>query len=327
MTSPDQLSPRRLSPPRPAPLPFGLTWADLEDALPGASAGGHAVVSHARRGRHRGGHPSVIMTLSCGAPSGPPRQRTLFFKLNRDGSREAHHHRFLAERGVPVPHLAVCVERAHEEVLGLEFLPSVGLGPADVDDVLRLVAALNALTDVPDAVGQPPPGRPQAEFEHLLAQTLEQLGPARADRGPASWFTTYRRAAALHRDLPTALTHGELAAQQVGRTAGGRLVMFDLATAGRRPRFADIANLLATAARLSGQDERSVLGDYLRHLSPTGAAATVDDQTWAELRLTRYVQAVEALPWRLGLGRPAELRRHLDAVEADHRAVLAGLAS
>ena len=323
MTSPDELSPARLPSPRPAPLPFGLTWPDLEDVLPGAApVGGRAVVSHSKRGPYQGGHPSTTMTLSHQAGAGPPRQQTLFFKQNPDGSREAARHRVLAERGIPVPRLAVCVEREREEVLGLELLPSVGLGPGDVDEVLRLVAALNALTDLPDGVVGNPPGLPQDEFEDLLGRALDEVAASHPDLAPRPWLDTYRRALALQRDLPTALTHGELAAQQLGRTEDGRLVVLDLATVGRRPRLADVANLLATLAHLSGRAERSVLRDYQVLLSSAGGPTVPEDRAWAELQLTRFVQGVEALPWRLGLGQSADLRQHLRQIAADRRAVL-----
>lgn len=326
MITPEHLSPERVPSPRPAALPFGLTWTDLAGALPGAGAGGSAVVSHVRRGPHQGGHPSVIMTLSYRSPAGDPRRRTLFFKRTTHRSREALRHRFLAGHGVPVPDLAVCVERDDGEVLGLQFLPSIGLGPADVDEALRLVAALNRLTDLPGPVARTPPGIDQDAFDDLLGQALVALGTSWPGRQVTGWLETYRRAAVRHQELPTALTHGELAAQQVGRTEDGRLVVLDLATVGRRARFADIANLLTTLAQLSGRSETSVFGTYLGHLSQDGGPSRVDEGAEAELRLTRFVQGMEALPWRLGLGRPAELQDHLRTVAADHHAVLAHLA-
>ncbi|GAA1430493.1 hypothetical protein GCM10009616_15230 [Microlunatus lacustris] len=322
MSSPEELSAARVPAPREAPLPFGLTWADLGRGLPGAAAGGRAAVSHVKRGQHQGGHPSVILTLSYDAADGQPRRQTVFFKMNPHESREARRHQFLADRGIPVPQLVVCVERGCEEVLGLEFLPSVGLGPGDVDEVLRLVAALNSTTDVPEAIARTPPGLPQAQFEHVLGQALDEISAVHPDLGAPTWLDTYRRAAVRYRDLPTALTHGELAAQHVGRTESGRLVILDLATAGRRPRLADLANLLTPSTALAGLTERSVLRDYLRHLSPTSRLTGPEDQAWAELQLTRFVQAVEALPWRLGLRRPAELRRHLHQIASDQPAVL-----
>lgn len=325
MTSPDHLSPAPASSPEPAALPFGLTWADLADVLPGGAAGGRAVVSHLKRGRHQGGHPSVIMTLSWESPSGP-RRTTLFFKSNPGDSREASRYRFLTDHRIAVPRLEVCVERAGREVLGLQFLPSIGTGPADVDDVLGLVARLNALTDVPDAVGATPAGLPQAQFERLLLPALDEISSSHPDLGATTWLDTYRRALVAYRALPTALTHGELAPQQLGRTEEGTLVMLDLATVGRRPRFTDLANLLATLAQLAGTDEQTVLGHYLAHLArESRAAAPVLEQAGAELQLTRFVRGVEALPWRLSLGRPDELGQQLRIIVSDHRAVRAQL--
>ena len=250
--------------PRPAPLPFDLTWTDLEDALPEGAIGDSAVVSHVKRGQHQGGHPSVIVTLYYNAPSGHPGQRTLFCKLNPHDSREAERYRFLTDHGLPVPHLAVCI-------------------------------------------------------------ALDAIGSGHPNHAPATWFNTYRRAVVPYQDLPTALTHGELAPQHLGRTEDGALIMFDLATVGRRPRFADIANLLATLAHLAGKDEKSILGDYLTYLARGSRAPTLDEQTWAELQLARFVQAVEALPWYLSLQQPAELHQHLRTIATDHPATLAQL--
>ena len=311
--------------PRPAPLPFDLTWTDLEDALLEGAIGDSAVVSHVRRGQHQGGHPSVAMTLSYNTPSGHRGQTTLFFKLNPDDSREAERYRFLTDHGIPVPHLAACVERDSEEVLGIQFLPSIGIGPTDVDEILRSIAALNSLTDVPDVIGNTPPGLPQAQFEQLLRQALDEVGTTHPKHVTTTWLTTYRRAVVLYQDLPTALTHGELAPQHFGTTENGSLVMFDLATVGLRPRFADIANLFATLAHLADRDERSILGDYLTYLARGSSAAILDEQTWAELELTRFVQAVEALPWHLSQQEPAALHQHLKTIASAHLATLAQL--
>ncbi|WP_157973745.1 phosphotransferase [Desertihabitans aurantiacus] len=323
MSTPAELSPTPLEPGRPVALPFGLTWADLRAAFEHElGAEGRAVVSHAKRGRHQGGHPSVILTVSCD-PQERHCSRTLFFKLNRDGSREAQRYRFLTERGVPVPQLVVCVEREGEEVLGLQLLPSIGIGPDDVEEVLRLVATLNSLTGVPADIGSPPPGLPPEEFEARLSEALDELDGVFADHGPSGWLDTYRHAARVYRDLPQALTHGELAPQQLGRTEDGTLVLLDLATLGRRARFADIANLLPTLAELSGRDERLIFADYLRFLAD-GSALALDEQLWDELRLTRFVQAVEALPWHLSLGDDTELDRRLRTIASDVAAVRAG---
>lgn len=321
-SQPEDLSPAPLPSPRPGPLPFGLTWSDLADVLPTGAVRRQAAVSHLKRGEHQGGHPSVITTLSYEAPGGHPGRTTLFFKRNPHESREADRHRFLARRGVPVPRLAVCVEREHEEVLGLEFLPTIGVGRADVDDLLRLTAALNAVTDVPPAIARTRPGQPQDAFERLLAGALDRVGALHAEHAGAPWLDTYRRALPVHRGLPRALTHGELTVQQVGRTEDGTLVVFDLATLAERPRFADIANLSAVPGLAATPADRALFLAYLGHLSGAARVPSSVEDAWSELQLTRFVQAVEALPWHLGLGSRAELRDRLRTVAADHRAVV-----
>ncbi len=264
----------------------------------------------------------MIMTLTYGATDGTRRDQTLFFKLNGDDSREAERYRFLAGRGISVPDVALCVEREGEEVLAVQFVPSVGVVAIDVDELVELVAALNSLTDVPCAIAATRPGMVQSEFEQLLARALDEISAVWPECRPGAWLEAYREAARIYLTLPQALTHGELAAQQVGRTEDGRLVLFDLATVGSRARLADIANLLETLVQVSGQDEQTVLGHYLHHLSSASGSTGPTDQWWAELRLTRFVQELEALPWRVSLNRPAELRHHIQTIAADYPAVL-----
>ncbi|GAA1843584.1 hypothetical protein ACFFOM_04080 [Microlunatus capsulatus] len=321
-SQPEDLSPAPLPSPRPGPLPFGLTWSDLVDVLPAGAVRRRAAESHVKRGEHQGGHPSVITTLSYEAPAGHPRRTTLFFKRNPHEAREGERHRFLARRGVPVPRLAVCVEREHEEVLGLELLPTIGVARADVDDLLRLTAALNAVTDVPPAIARTRPGQPQDTFERLLARALDRVGALHAEHAGAPWLDTYRRALPVHRGLPRALTHGELAVQQVGRTEDGMLVVLDLATLAERARFADIANLLAAPGLTAAPTDRALFVAYLGHLAGPGRVPSPVEDAWTELQLTRFVQGVEALPWHVGPGRDAELRERLRTLAADHRAVL-----
>lgn len=324
MTSPDQLSPSRLLATEPVPLPFGMTWVDLATALQGYAGGGTAHVSHRKRGRHQGGQPSVILTLGYVDRDGRSREQTVFFKQNPDKCREAEAYRYLSGR-LSVPDLLLCLDRTDDEVLGLEFLPSIGLGSGDVDDLLRQVATLNSLTGAPATIAATMPGMPQSEFEHLLEAATEHVGRARPELRPDRWVDLYRDAVRVCGDVPRALTHGELAAQQVGRTQDGRLVMFDLATLSDRPRFADLANVLHDLVGLSGQDEHSLLRQYLRHLSAAGGPVCSPEQAWDELRLTRFVDELEALPWRIGLDDSADLHHHVLTIASDYQAVLTQL--
>jgi len=323
MTSPNQLSPMSLPmSTAECELPFDLTWDDLAIALPDITGRGTARVSHLKRGTHQGGHPSAIMTLSYVGKGGQSHDRTLFFKHGPDDSREADCYRFLIERGLAVPDMAVSVDRSDGEVLGLEFLPSIGIGPVVVDDVLQLVATLNSLTDAPAVVTTLPPGMPQPAFEQVLAAALVKIDHSWPELEPAGWLGRYREAIRDYAKLPRALTHGELAPQQIGRTEGDRLVMFDLATVGERPRFADLATLLPVLSRLAGEDTLSILNRYLRQLAEGGQTCTTE-RAWAELRLTRFVQGVEALPWQIDLNETADLQHHVVTI-ADDFAALAG---
>lgn len=259
----------------------------------------------------------MIMTLHCEAPdsNAPGRtasEQTVFFKLNADDTREAAQYRFLSNVGVPVPTLLLCVERPHQEVLGLEFLPTIGIEPDHASDLLDLVARLNAVRLGPEKpIGDLPTGTPQGEFEQQLASAIDRVSTLLPDVDVSDWLTTYRRVLPQYARLPQALTHGELAVQQIGRTTTGRLVIFDLATLGRRPRFADVANLLAPLSLLSCRSEHDLLVDYLDALAVHSGARIPVRDAWPELRLTRYVQEIEALPWQLSLDDGDDLRRHV----------------
>lgn len=207
-------------------------------------------------------------------------------------------------------------------MLGLEFVPSVGWRPADVDDVLHQMAALHSLTDVPAGISTIGPGLPQTAFEKLVEAAVDEVAATWPDHQPNRWVDLYRRAVGVHQTLPRALTHGELAAQQVGRTRDGRLVIFDWATLGERPRFTDVANTLNDLVRLSGGDESAVVDRYLRHLRLAGGEPLSVEQAWTELRLTRFVQELEALPWRTSLDDHADLQRHVLTIAADYPEVL-----
>jgi hypothetical protein len=249
----------------------------------------------------------------------------VFIKHNPGESREAETYRYLTGHGLSVPALLMCLERPDDEVLGLEFLPSIGLQSGDLDELLQLVAALNSMTEVPGTISTTRRGMPQSEFEQLLESAAENVARSWPAHRSERWVDLYREATRACGDLPRALTHGELAAQQVGRTQDGRLVMFDLATVGERARFADLANVLQVLVRLSGQDERSVLSQYLRHLGAAGGPLCSLEQAWAELRITRFVEELEALPWRTGLNDPADLHDHVLTIAADYQAVLSQL--
>lgn len=320
VASSDDLSPVAV-PAEPTTLPFSLTWSDVAGCLPGCVASGRAWVSHVKRGRHQGGHPSVIITLSYRDAEGVDRERTVFFKRNTGESREAHRYRFLSERGISLPAVLVCVERPNEEVLGLEFLPFIGVRAEDVNDVLQLIAGLNAVIDVPDDVATLHPGMKQAEFEHLVAGSLVRLDAMWPEFRARAWLDVYRDAHLRHEKLPQALCHGELAAQQVGHASDGRLVLFDLATVAKRARFADIANMLRFLAARSGRTERELMTLYLQHLDAAGGATVHLDEAWPELLLTRVVQEIEAIPWRTTLADNTDLYERARMIDHDLTAV------
>ncbi|MBA8793948.1 hypothetical protein FHX74_001553 [Friedmanniella endophytica] len=310
-----------------ASLPFGLAWADLAPALPGTSGPVTAEVIHRPQGRHHGGHPSASVRVRCPTASGVAEVR-LFVKQNADRP-EAPRYRLLAEAGVPVPRLHAAVDRGGAEVLVLDELPVVGLERDDVDPALGLLARLASRQDAPAELAPPPAGSDQATFEVSLAAALARIDREQPGSGTTRWLATYRRLLPEYRALPTALSHGELAAHQFGRTDQGRLVVFDLATVGRRPRFFDLAAIIGVLADLAGRSEQTLLDDYLGRLHRLGVDPGTTPQAEAELRVTRFVGVLETVPWLVSLAADGDdpessqlLDRHLRTTAAVHAEIV-----
>lgn len=302
MAARDPVSPAELSPvpvpARPVPLPYGLAWSDVAACLPGYASGGLAWTTYAKQGLHQGGTGSALLTLRYRDADGHDLHRTVFVKQIEERSRrEAARYRFLADRGVPVAQLLAAVDRADAEVIIVEFLPTIGINPEEADELLGLAAMLNALPDIPETLFATQPGIDQDAFDGLVAEALARLSRSYPAVDPAGWLDAYRRAVEPFHRLPTALTHGEFAPQQMGRTHDGELVLFDLETATQRPRFADVAAVLRTLSVYTARAEPELFATYLRRLETSGGAALDPANVWPELLLTRLVVMVESLPW------------------------------
>ena len=285
-------------PARRVPLPFGLTWADVSAQLPKYGSGGTAWRTHQKSGLHQGGPGSALVTVSYLDSDGGLRRCALFVKhIDDPGRYEAARYRYLAARRVPVARLLAAVERGGVEVIVLEFLPQVGIRPEEADEMLAAAASINVLTETPDTVFPLPPGMDQADFESLVSESLVRLRVHHPMIEPRSWLAAYRRAREAYRRLPLALTHGEFAPQQVGRTEDDELVVFDLETAARRPRLADVASVLRTLSVYTGRTEPDLFATYLRRLTAAGGGRLEVAGSWSELLVTRVVVQVEALPW------------------------------
>jgi len=240
------------------------------------------------------------VTVSYLDPDGRPRRCALFVKhIDDPGRYEAARYRYLAHRRVPVARLLAAVERGGAEVIVLEFLPQVGIRPEEADEMLAAAASINVLTETPDTVFPLPPGMDQADFESLVSESLVRLRVDHPMIEPRRWLAAYRRALDAYRRLPLALTHGEFAAQQVGRTEDDELVVFDLETTARRPRFTDVASVLRTLSVSTGRTEPDLFATYLRRLTAAGGDRLDAAGGWPELLLTRIVVLVEALPWMI----------------------------
>lgn len=289
-------------------LPYGLSWSDLARCLPefDSGPGAQAWLSYAKQGLH-GGSNSQILTFSYNGVDGRPRNRTLFLKRIEDRSRwESAKYEFLANRGFPAPRLLLTLHRDGAEILVIEFLATIGIEPHQAGELLRLLAGLNAIGDVPADVFALRAGLPGDVFDARVRAALTAFTGDGTD-----YFATYKRLEPKAAQLPFALNHGEFGFQQIGRAGSGPLVMFDLDTMGRRPRFTDVATILTGLADLTGQGERALFGRYLAELTQLTGHRLDETEAWRELRLTRAVRTFQALPWLATL---ADVRAHQAAV-------------
>jgi hypothetical protein len=305
---PESLSPVRVKA-RECSLPYSLTWVDLAPCLLGFDQAERdsfrALASYEKQGLNKGTN-SCIVTLRY-VVAGEQCERTVFIKQTADSAAwEGAKYRFLSSQGVPTPELLVAISRNQAEVLVLEFLPTIGVdfhSSSQIRELLELVARLNSVAVKADdpASGR---GMPRTEFDARVKAALSRVlleppSPVDADR----WFQGYQIARDALASMPRALSHGELYFQQVGwsdRDGTRKLVMFDLATLARRPRFSDIANILPLLARESGERELELFETYLEALRQfTGLRPSVR-QDARELRLTRVVGVCAALPWLMG---------------------------
>jgi hypothetical protein len=325
--SPARLSPRAVTP-RPVALPYGLVWNDLVACLPGAGSldDARSVVAFEKSGA-AGSASSMILTVRYPDVDGAWRELTVFVKESADAaSSEADRYPVLRSLGVPTPDLLTVALVDGRPVLVLEFLPVIGVDGAGADDLIDLVATINGVQGAPLPLFAPKPGMPTAEFEALVFEALtalERMSPL-LPAGPVELTRSYRAASEELAQLPTALNHGELYFQQVGRTSAGGLVVFDLETMAIRPRFVDIAAVLGGIARISQRPEREAFDHYLRALRARTGAAVAGDP-WRDLLLTRAVSTLESLPWLVSGADDPDLGFDADETAATLRADLTAL--
>jgi hypothetical protein len=313
----------------PTALPFSLRWHDIATALVGLEVDRASECRSFKRYEVRGlrnRSRSAIVSVSYPTARGHMIV-DMFLKRTPRAACEAERHAQLVAEGVPVPRLLCDVELADgDHVLCFEFLDTVGVDfTADqIAELLTLVATLNAVP--PAALGafpSPPSGRPETDFtagvEAALTAAAGLLSWASLTTG--DWLDLYQEAKRWARRMPTAVTHGEMYFQQVGRARTGPLVVFDLATVGLRPRFSDLCSLLRGLAA-HGRDERSLLENYLDVLQSAGATAPPVTDAVDELRRLRVLGAFQSLPWLTrslddpDLG-PTALTENIDCLRRD----------
>lgn len=230
----------------------------------------------------------------------------LFIKRTPAAVPEGHWYRLLAENHVAVPELLAELPRGNGDVvIVLEFLELIGIdfnSAAEVTELLRLLARLNSIGDSEvDTSRSGPRGLPEAQFTARVREALHALTHMGQfeDLGIVvpRWLGAYFQTKQACAKMPKALTHGEMYFQQVGRSGGGALVLFDLATLGVRPRFFDLCNVVSALAGSTGIDERSLLGQYLDAMDALGFHVPTVDGAYRELRLLRISSSYQDLPW------------------------------
>lgn len=308
----DRFDRARLSPVRvadaPAALPFLLGWQDIRGVLVGLDADRASECRSYERYEIQGLRArdrSTIVSVSYPTTDGHV-VVDMFVKRTPRAAREAERHAQLTAAGVAVPRLLWHVELPEgEDVLGFEFLDTIGIdftSAEEITELLTLLATLNAVP--PSALGEspsPPRGRPEAEF----TASVEAALTAAQSAGRLSWASlTMKDWLALYQDakrwagrMPTAVTHGEMYFQQVGRARTGPLVIFDLATVGLRPRFFDLCSLMRGLVDRGG-DEVALFGCYLNAVQAAGGTtALTPTEGIEELRRLRILGAFHSLPW------------------------------
>ena len=288
-------------------LPFGLTWAELAPALPPLAGSGFVATRRRALQGLRARERSTLLAIEGG-----PSVVDLFVKRATRAERDRYD--ILRRAQVPIPELLAVVDRGGDDVvLVFEFLDRIGIDVRDPTDVTELLELIAHLSLVRPSSAEPPLPRGQVEAAFHLA-VRDALRHIVDDRHVESWMAAYHRADAAAARMPQALSHGELYFQQVGRRERGRLVVFDLATVGRRPRFWDVAGVVAPIASGLAEPEATTFDRYLDVLVALGATGpdADADEAFLEMRWLRALRSFQALPWVVGSRDDPELGVDLD---------------
>jgi hypothetical protein len=293
---------------RALPLPYGLTWEELMHVLPGFDLAqaerAYAIEGPAKQGLN-GGANSCILRLRYPAGGSRLHSRLVFIKQNAEPSvMEVQRYAFIAARDVPTPRVLAVIPKNGTEVILLEFLPRIGVDfqqNSEVDEMLRLAAALNALSEGP-AGFVPGAGSPQEAFDALLRDALARLArePGNEMVDPARWLDAYHAALEASRAMPLALCHNQFYFQQIGwagRGKGRRLVLFDLETMFLSRRFTDIGTFLYPLSQFSSRPQFELFQVYLDALRALTGDLFDARKAFREMRTLRLVLGAESLPW------------------------------
>lgn len=321
-------TPSRLSPvPKKlvsCPLPYDLTWDDLQKVLPGFEESqrihAEAFSSYEKQGLN-GGANSCILTLRYPIGENQFRSESVFIKHAADPeNREAQKYQALASFDIPTPRLLADIHKEEAEIILLEFLPKIGIdfhSTEEVNSLLQLIAQVNSIRNPPDLFMRAP-GMPQAEFEERLKSALREI--ARDQSWPFSidisrWFDAYQVVQAACKSMPQAVNHNEFSFQQVGwaqRDGNNQLVIFDLETMGWSPRFADIAGILNNLARYTGRNEIELFKIYFDRLCELNPVELRREEAFQEQRLLRIKDAFDSLPWLVEVAKSPDRNQMLD---------------
>jgi hypothetical protein len=304
----EQLSPRRRAQPVECELPYFLTWENLRPCLvdldESRASESRAFRAFEKQGKFQGTTNSCILTLRFPTRARRWSETTVFVKdIANPQDVESDNYAFLAHVGVPTPRLLTTVARQIGEVIVTEFLSRIGIDVGsliEVTELLALLARLNAVRTPPGAFVSRP-GTPRERMDALRKAGLARLAlDPRARVDVDRWFEAFAAARETVPRMPLALTHNEFSFQQAGWARRGHdsaLVIFDLATMGHHPRFADLTSILPVVATGTSYMEIELLDIYLGFLQDfTGVKIDVVE-AMQELRLFRIYGQFSALYW------------------------------
>jgi|SRR5579871_2142984 len=328
MSDPDAIvSPQSITP------IFDLTGAQLWPILEAAIEGERIrevriAIERQVEGYFGGCGDKLIPTIAYTTHSGLSGEITLFVKrFSWKGCSEAIHYRHLAERGTPAPRLyGTLMSPDQEEILFLEYLPSIGMDKRSVEDWRTLLTLIARFAAAPLS----------AEYQVLLP-TSELSSYLRSEDTKADIVVCLDRAkqgelgadlAAFCQDsealttrvlervgrlnrqieqMPVGLIHQDFLPDNLGwRGERQEMLVFDIHKNALGPRFYDLTRwfgktilTIGPSSWLDGSEglRQELTEHFLQEYARWGGAVVTVADFQEEIRLLSLASSVEMLWW------------------------------